>query len=207
MPLNTWLWHNLLTYDVFFFAGIVVFFVVFFIESRHFQIKWDDVAILGAIIPFAGMALSHSIKYLAPESVSLSLYAAAIGGIIGGGAYALWRRISLLKIGDAAAPAAALAFAIMKLGCLIGGCCSGVSLFPVQLMVAVLCLAVFALCFVVLPWCRKKAGRRLGVALGIYALGRFVIDFYSSSQLLLGPLSANQIFGIVMIVVSVVLII
>lgn len=221
------------TYDVIVFFGFLIFILVFFIESQKLGIPKRRAIWLGVILIFASIGASMLITQLIGKEWHLYLYTAAPGAIIGSWIYARRHKISLFKIGDAAAPAALLAFGVMKLGCLISGCCFGIPtnskifaiyemprqglipkavlihpewnnipLEPVQLWAALLCFSVFILSYLILPLTKKAYGQRLGFILGIYATGRFAIDFMSGSPHQFGPLTANQYGSLLMIVLS-----
>lgn len=51
-----------------------------------------------------------------------------IGGVLFGGAYAVWRRIPLWKLADVIAPTIMLAAAVGRVGCFLGGCCHGAAI-------------------------------------------------------------------------------
>lgn len=133
MPVNLWLPRTFnifgietYTYDVIVFFGLLIFLLIFFIEARKTGMSKRQATWLGLIIILAGIGASILITQLTGREWHLYLYTAAPGAIIGGWIYARRRKISLFKIGDAAAPAAVLSLGVMKLGCLISGCCFGI---------------------------------------------------------------------------------
>lgn len=55
----------------------------------------------------------------------LSFHGGLAGGLLAGYLLARWRGLSFLSLGDAAAPAIALAYAFARVGCFLNGCCFG----------------------------------------------------------------------------------
>jgi phosphatidylglycerol:prolipoprotein diacylglycerol transferase len=142
----------------------------------------------------------------------------ALGGAaIGFGAavlYALAERLPLLRAADAVAPAAAIGFAVNRVGAFLGGsawgttttmpwgvACRdelawvwyrtplGIKLHPVQLYDAFASLAIFALLLWMARRRRQQAGEVAGAWLFLYGLARFFVDFF------LGDKTGAGLFG------------
>src|SRR3712207_514662 len=60
----------------------------------------------------------------------MSFHGGAVAGTVAGVIYMWRRKLPLLAMADAAAPAMALGYAIGRIGCFLNGCCYGV---PTQL--------------------------------------------------------------------------
>jgi|GEM_PF-4398996 len=133
MPVNLWLPRAFVvygvllpTYDVLLYIGFFAFLLLFLKEGGRCGISLGDRVALGVLIPLSGFGFALVVTKLVTGERGQTLYLAAVGSVLAGGAYARLRGISLYDVGDAAAPAAAIAFCVMKIGCLISGCCFGV---------------------------------------------------------------------------------
>lgn len=180
------------TYDLLMGIGLGLFVIVFLFACRRSGMCMRDAIALACIILLGGFVSARIAAYLIKGEAGQSLYAAGLGAALLGAIYAWKRRISLFAIGNAAAPATALAFGVMKMGCLAAGCCNGTMfLIPVQLWTALLAFGLFIASFAV--------KRRLAFVLIGYATGRFIIDFLGGDLVQLGPLALNQYVGLAMI--------
>ncbi len=91
-------------------------------------------AVLGALI---GARLFYVIEYWGSGRIQGPLdifkiweggivyYGGLIGGTLACVAYALWRRMPVLRLCDAIAPSLALGLALGRVGCFLNGCCYG----------------------------------------------------------------------------------
>lgn len=118
------------------------------------------------------------------------------------------RRIPLLRLLDALAPATAFAFAIGRWGCLAAGCCRGFrlpdgwrlpamipapGLFPAPLLQS----AVEVLIGVaVLRTPRGLAGGRVGCFLALYGTSRFALAFVRTERIVWAGLTTSQLLSI-----------
>jgi phosphatidylglycerol:prolipoprotein diacylglycerol transferase len=129
-----------------------------------------------------------------------AILGAIVGAALGIIIIACWHRIDLLPLLDLAGAYALLAHGVARIGCFIAGCCYGVpvaagsffsiiyrheaclaplhqSLLPVQLVMSVVSLFGFAVCY----YAYQMRGRRDGFVFSLYVLwetaSRFGIDF------------------------------
>ena len=146
------------------------------------------------------------------------------GGLIGAVAmvfiYCRKYKLPFFEVMDLFAPTIALAHAIGRIGCFLAGCCYGVHtdgplgvvftdspvapnnvpLFPVQLLESCLNLA---LCAVLLLYAKKprKPGRVIGLYLSVYAVLRFILEFFradSARGFIIG-VSTSQIISVLLL--------
>ena len=132
------------------------------------------------------------------------------GGLIGGAiAMVLFCRgfnIPILPMADLFAPALALAHGFGRIGCFMGGCCFGITRFPLQLIEAA-CLFILAAILAVIY--KKTAVKGLTVCMYgfIYSILRFILEFYrgDTARGIYAGLSTSQYISIVLFIVSAVL--
>jgi phosphatidylglycerol:prolipoprotein diacylglycerol transferase len=144
-----------------------------------------------------------------------AILGAMIGALVGILLVVLFYRIETLPFLDLVGAYALLAHGIARIGCLISGCCYGmvwfysscaivythpyalaplhVPLFPVQLVMSIVSLVGFVLCYRLY----QMRGRRDGLVFGVYMLwessARFSIDFFRGDrELYYGPLGLYQ---------------
>lgn len=139
------------------------------------------------------------------------------GGLAGGFLMGLWearrRKQSFLAWLDCVCPGIALGQAVGRIGCLMAGCCfgrpadlpwavtfsdplclapTGVALHPTQLYHALSALGIFAL-LLLLRSRLSPRGRRTGLYLVLFALTRFIVEFYRADfRGTFGPFSATH---------------
>lgn len=212
MAVNAWL--PPLSYSFFHFLGLSVFSLYFIYESRHAQPKlsWLDSVFIAAICILLGKVSSLWVMRWVTGEMGLSFFISAVGAALGVYVYTRTVHISLLRVGDIGVPAAALSFAILKLGCLAAGCCYGVEtrgwlyaryetpltgvttildqhphlmgahVVPLQLYVSLLSLFIWVLSLWLKPGTLFKPGQRFALCLALYALGRWAIDLFSGER-------------------------
>lgn len=134
-----------------------------------------------------------------------SFYGALLGGLGGAAVACIILRLQILMILDSAASALMLMLGICKLGCLLGGCCWGnPTLFPLALefhdfeapvrpigvplhATQLYEMTIAMLIFILLVWANRKkrlSGLPLTLALTIYPVARFIIEFLRGGKLL-----------------------
>ncbi len=148
-------------------------------------------------------------------------YGAFLGGAIAIFWFCRGFKIPLLKSLDTLAPAVPLGHALGRVGCYFGGCCygvsvhadhpfavvypsislaapSGVPLLAVPLIEAVVLVCISAVTFLVL-FRSKKTGLAIVTYVMLYALARFIIEFFRGdiSRGHLGILSTSQVIALV----------
>jgi prolipoprotein diacylglyceryltransferase len=232
-------WHfwgwSLSAYSVFLYLGGSLWLGLFFLSALR-SFREEDVLNLGTLIMASSVILGGSIFLASSGKFGLSFYGASLGALIGVALYCRRRGLSLLEVGDIGAAPTALAFAVMKVGCLVGGCCyglptrqflhaiytsrpgektpkaladlpslDGTPLYPIQLWVALSALGIFLLLVSFRKQLGAARGRTFAIALGFYALSRWIIDFWSGER---GPqlhagMSGNQWLGLIMLGVAI----
>lgn len=74
-------------------------------------------------------------KFLEDWRSGFVLYGGLIGGVLAGMAFVKWKKLSILSVGDIAAPGIALGVGIGRVGCFLQGCCWGTDKHVVPWMV------------------------------------------------------------------------
>ena len=148
-----------------------------------------------------------------------------MGGLAAILIYCLIKKLSFWQLGDIAAPGAILGQAIGRVGCLVNGCCygltcelplafiyqnpnsyapHGVPLYPTQLFHIIWDLAGFGIL-----WALRKKLRPDGslflVWLIFFAAGDFVIRFFRENEVFLFNLPQAQLLDILIIAIAVVI--
>lgn len=180
-------------------------------------------AIVGSRIAFVLVNLDHYLQnpldFFKIWQGGLVFYGGLIGAVI---AVALCVRkygLDLWSFADVAAPAVALGHAIGRLGCFFAGCCYGlethvpwavefhdvksiaplgVPLHPTQLYDSANEFIIFLILTAIRPW-RKFTGQIWWTWVGLYAIGRFIVEFYRGDPRGLyfgGAISTSQIVGV-----------
>jgi phosphatidylglycerol:prolipoprotein diacylglycerol transferase len=121
---------------------------------------------------------------------------------------------SFWKMADIFAPFLALAYAVVRIGCFLNGCCygkvsdsacavvfpfvDGLSRHPTQLYSSVINLVLFAVLLWYYPR-RKFSGQIFIFYLLGYSVYRFIIEFYRENWIIYGSLSVSQIYSLVLL--------
>ncbi|MFT4974632.1 MAG: phosphatidylglycerol:prolipoprotein diacylglycerol transferase [Myxococcota bacterium] len=71
------------------------------------------------------LLLSNPLVFFDTTEGGFAFLGGVIGGVLSGGAYALWRGIPLWKLADVIAPTIMFAAAVGRIGCFLSGCCHG----------------------------------------------------------------------------------
>jgi phosphatidylglycerol:prolipoprotein diacylglycerol transferase len=191
-----------------------------------------DAAIAGVIGGLAGAKLLWTLEFMGEQPVRELLFSRGglswFGGLLGGvgtGLWMLWRRrIPLVRVLAAAAPALAVGHAIGRIGCFMVGDDYGrpsnlpwavafpeglpptdVPVHPTQLYEA---FALGLIAWALLRW-RRRAGPD-GVVLGRYFLlagsTRFVIEFIRVNVRVFGPLTVAHLLSFALVTIGAVMI-
>ncbi len=214
------------------FSLAVAFIAGFFICAYELQRKKIDVnvvydlviaAIIGGIIGaklfYIFARLDFFIEF--PRQVfsireGLVLYGGVAGGALAVCLIVLRKKISLPKMADIAAPCLAFGIAIGRVGCFLNGCCYGKpsSLFwaiefpelshtrhPTQIYHILFNLVIFG---IIWKLRRKidKDGMIFWIYLLLYSMGRFSVEFFRVSVIVLWGLTAAQLISIGLFLVS-----
>ncbi len=119
--------------------------------------------------------------------------------------YTKYHKIDIMKLLDAVSPAAALGYAIGRIGCYLNGCCYGITLFgidqPTQLYSS---LAGLVILFILVYYYDKKKydGQIFLYALFLYSIYRFFMEFIRYSPVHIGIFTPNQLAAFLLFLVS-----
>ena len=182
--------------------------------AKRFEIKFDTIIDMGVWIlvgAVVGARLAYVITeyhyYLAAPWEILKLNSGGLafhGGLIGGFGAGYWflkrQQIFPWSLADLATPYIALGYAIVRIGCLLNGCCYGK---PSSLPWAFACAAndptprhptqlyamIGSLILFVILWSlrnhRKFAGFLFLLYVGLYSVFRFSIEFFREGPMVL----------------------
>lgn len=147
------------------------------------------------------------------------VYGGIIGGILGGILYCKKNRVPFWKYFDLVIPSVALAQGFGRIGCLLAGCCygmttaspigivftessfapNGVSLLPTQIISSGLNFIHFFILIYAAKYV-KKEGIVASLYLTLYSAGRFVLEFFRGDleRGSVGTLSTSQFISIFM---------
>jgi phosphatidylglycerol:prolipoprotein diacylglycerol transferase len=148
----------------------------------------------------------------------LSFYGAVLGGFIGGIAYAKKASLPVWPLADVIIPWVALGYSIVRIGCLLNGCCYGVPTHvpwalrcaatdnllrhPTQIYALLASLGIFVL-LMALQNRKPFAGFIFWLYTGVYAIARFIIEIYRESQILaFGWLRTTQVACVFLLLLS-----
>lgn len=131
--------------------------------------------------------------------------------------YVRWRKLSFWDMADLLAPYLALAYAIVRIGCFLNGCCYGVCTnlpwgvvfpdvgdlprHPTQLYSTLINLAIFGLLLKLYPR-RTFKGEVFLAYLGLYSLYRFIIEFFRENLLVGNILTIAQWIAMGVVIVT-----
>jgi len=182
-------------------------------------------AVIGAII---GARLLHIIDkwgyYINnPGQIlnfaGLAIWGAVLGGLLAILIYCMVKRLSFWQLGDIAAPGAILGQAIGRVGCLINGCCygltcelpiavtynnpnsyapQGVPIYPTQLFHLIWNLIGFGILWLLRKRI-KQQGQLFMLYFIVFGVGDFVIHFFREGEPFLFGLPQAQIVDILMV--------
>ena len=195
--------------------------------------------LLGSKLLYVIVTLPHIIEnyefYSADKSLLFTslfggyvFYGGLIGGIIMGMVYGKIFKINPIKLVDIYAPLIPLIHGFGRIGCFFAGCCygapsekygvyfdalggapQGVKLFPIQLVEAGINFIVFAVLMIFAVKKIFKLGGITGAYLSVYAIERFILEFFRYDSIrggLLG-ISTSQWISIFLLPIGLVLII
>jgi phosphatidylglycerol:prolipoprotein diacylglycerol transferase len=128
------------------------------------------------------------------------------------------RCYSFWKIADIFAPFLALAYAIVRIGCFLNGCCYGKvsnapftvvfplvdnqTRYPTQLYSSAVNFILFAFLLWYYPR-RKFSGQIFIFYLLGYSTYRFIIEFFRENTIFVGPFSVSQVYALIMLIVGI----
>ncbi|MDD2619431.1 MAG: prolipoprotein diacylglyceryl transferase [Syntrophomonadaceae bacterium] len=141
-------------------------------------------------------------------------YGALLGGFLGFAIY-IWRKqLPFWRVADLFAPFAALGYSLVRIGCFMAGCCYGkfcslpigvvfpdlgeFARYPTQLFSSLINLLIFIFLLWYLPR-RKYPGQVFLIYLILYAMYRFIIEFFRANLVMFGPFSNSQIYSLIIL--------
>jgi phosphatidylglycerol:prolipoprotein diacylglycerol transferase len=190
-------------------------------------------AILGARLLYVMFHLEEMhgwVDVVALWSGGLTMYGGVLAAIGASFVYLRRRRVPFLMMADVVAPSLGLGLGLTRIGCFLNGCCygkpteswigvhfpaeslvtrlnDGAAVHPTQLYSSLTGLAIFV---ILLLYDRRPhgTGRVFALWLVLDALGRFLLDFfrsYEANVYVAGTLTVNQLVGLGLLVVGVLL--
>lgn len=178
-------------------------------------------SIIGARLLYVLLNIGSYIDY--PISVfymrdgGLSYFGGLGAGIGVGALYCRRQKISIGKMADVVAPAVTIGYAIVRVGCLLNGCCYGhisevpwalaagagdVLRHPTQLYSAILSVIIFFLLTAAEPK-KKFEGQILWLYVGMYSVARFIVEFWRVGvRDYFAPFTATQVFCVLLAVLA-----
>jgi phosphatidylglycerol:prolipoprotein diacylglycerol transferase len=176
-------------------------------------------SIVGARLLYVMLNIRSYVDY--PMSVfymrdgGLSYFGGLGAGIGVGVLYCRRQKISIGKMADIVAPAITIGYAIVRVGCLLNGCCYGrisevpwalaagpgdVLRHPTQLYAAISSVVIFFLLKAAEPK-KKFEGQILWLYVGLYSVARFIVEFWRvGTRDYFAPFTATQILCVLLAV-------
>ncbi|MEW6106866.1 MAG: prolipoprotein diacylglyceryl transferase [Bacillota bacterium] len=126
--------------------------------------------------------------------------------------FARREKLNAWVLADIAAPIIPLGYALVRVGCLLNGCCYGLPTsvpwalaskagdqtlrHPTQVYAALLSLVIFAILFRLRNH-KKFPGYLMFLYVGLYSVSRFIVEIFRDVPRMVGPLSITQLASIV----------
>lgn len=178
-------------------------------------------SIIGARLLYLLLNIGSYVDY--PISVfymrdgGLSYFGGLGAGVLVGVLYCRKQKVSIGKMADVAAPAVAIGYAIVRIGCLLNGCCygrisevpwalaagpGGALRHPTQIYSAIASVIIFFILRAVEPK-KKFDGQILWLYTGLYCVGRFIVEFFRvGTRDYFAPLTATQVLCVLLAVLA-----
>lgn len=222
-------------YGIMVVLAVIAIIAITLLEAKRVGIAEDHIYSLGAWAVIGGVVFSRVIHvidkwdyYIAhPTQIftfeGLAVYGAVIGVILAIIIYCLVKKLSIWLIADLVSPGALVGMAIGRVGCVLNGCCYGlttsfpwaveytcptsyaplgVPLHPTQMYHIIWNLAAFGVLWA-LRRRLKPQGSVFLIYLAFYAAGDLLIRFVRDGDPYLFGLQQAQVIGILMLVVTV----
>ena len=222
-------------YGIMVVLAVVAIIGITLLEAKRVGIAEDHIYSLGAWAVVGGVIFSRVIHvidkwdyYMAnPRQIlafeGLAVYGAVIGVILAIVIYCLVKKLSIWLIADLVSPGALVGMAIGRVGCVLNGCCFGlttslpwaveytcptsyaplgVPLHPTQLYHIIWNLLAFGVLWA-LRRRLKPQGSVFLIYLAFYAAGDLLIRFVREGDIFLFGLQQAQLIGIIMLVVTI----
>lgn len=223
-----------------FMMAVGVLAAVFGISRRFKQEGYDpdhalDLAILLVVAGLLGSRLAYIMmfewqEFLVRPAIFFSLrnggfeglvwYGGFTAGVLAFIIYNRVRRYPFWKMADIVAPYLALAYAIVRIGCFLNGCCYGLAAdapctvvfpevdglhrYPTQLFSSALNLLLFGILSWYYPRRRFDGQIFAGYLIG-YAVYRFVVEFWRENWVFYGLLSIAQVYSLLILAAGIAL--
>lgn len=170
--------------------------VVAVARARRYRLERFDVLAVGLLALPAGLTGALAFGAIVTDGTALVFYGGFAGGVLAAAAYARAYRLPFWALADCAAPALALAHAVGRVGCWLGGCCWGRVVdgerVPVQLWEAggLTAIALALLCVARTRACTRPrfSGRLFCMYAALYALSRLCTERLRGDELARGRL-------------------
>lgn len=144
-------------------------------------------------------------------------YGGFTAGVLAFIIYIRWRGYPFWKMADILAPFLALAYAIVRIGCFLNGCCygkvsdsvcavvfpavDGLSRYPTQLYSSAVNFILFG--FLLWYYPRRKFDGQIFILYMLgYSVYRFTIEFFRENTIFYDSLSVSQIYSLVLLIVG-----
>ncbi len=153
------------------------------------------------------------IKILNLRDGGLSFQGGLASAILVGIWFCRRQRISPWVMADIAAPVIPLGYALVRIGCLLNGCCYGLPSdapwaiaarvndqtlrHPTQLYAALLSLAIFFVLFRLRKH-KRFPGYLMFLYVGLYSVARFIVEVFRDVPRMAGPLSITQLVSVLL---------
>lgn len=132
----------------------------------------------------------------------LSWFGGLFLGSICGSIYLKKQRLPIYKTVDLVIPFVALSQAIGRIGCLLNGCCFGLTFIPIQVYASLILIVIFA----ILRFLQTRphpAGEIFFMYLLLYSLKRFFLEFFrQDNELIFFGLTLFQLLSILTFVIG-----
>lgn len=196
-------------------------------EARRRGINPDKVIDLALYVCIAGIIGSRvlfvlldiptyfqdPIKIINLRDGGLSFQGGLASAILVGIWFCRREKINPWVMADVVAPLIPLGYALVRVGCLLNGCCYGLPTdlpwalaaragdetlrHPTQLYAAVLSLVIFAILFRLRNH-KKFPGYLMFLYVGLYSISRFIVEIFRDVPRMIGPLSIAQLASILL---------
>ena len=223
-----------------FMMAVAVLAAVWGIGRRFKQEGYDpdhalDLAIILVLSGLLGSRLAYIAmfewqEFLARPAIFFSMSNGGFQGLVWYGGftagllafiiYIRVKRYPFWQMADIIAPYLALAYAIVRIGCFLNGCCYGVIAdgactvvfpavddfhrYPTQLFSSALNLLLFGFLYWYYPR-RRFDGQIFAGYLTGYAVYRFLIEFFRENWVFYGPLSIAQVYSLLILAAGIIL--
>lgn len=146
--------------------------------------------------------LKNPLEMFMLQRGGLSWFGGLFLGIICASLYLKRQRLPIYKTLDLVIPFVALSQAIGRIGCLLNGCCFGLTLIPTQVYSSLILIIIF----VILRFLQARAhpaGEIFFVYLLLYSLKRFFLEFFrQNNEIIFFGLTLFQILSILTFVIG-----